>query len=117
MNVTIVLFSRELQAVISLPQLRCALYQAATSLLSATASPWLSPTVYRCSSCAQVPLADTLGPGPVQRRGAIGPELAVETGSQSLIDFLPSRLIGKHKTLTSPVSFSIASVPQLVDAS
>lgn len=67
------LFFRELQAVISLPQLRFALYQAAAGLLSATASPWLSPTVYRCSFCAQVPLADTLGP-----------ELAVETGSQSL---------------------------------
>lgn len=73
MNVTTVLSSRELQAVISLPQLRCVLYQAAAGFLSATASPWLSPTVYRCSSCAQVPLADTLGP-----------ELAVETGSQSL---------------------------------
>lgn len=55
-------------------------HKAVTGFLSARASPRLSPTVYRCSSCAQVPLAGTLGlvPNP-KGGGATGPELAVET--------------------------------------
>lgn len=115
-----------------LPQLRCAPLPTHTRLsgvLSATASPWLSPTVYRCSSCAQVPLAGTLGLVPNPEEVGLQAQSWQWKLTELMTDFLPGRVIGKHTTLTVPgfshgvlpCGFSSVasprSTPQAMDAS
>lgn len=113
MNVTIFLPSRELQAAaVSLPQLRCALlptHKAVTGFLSATASPGFLP-VCRGSSCAQVLLAGTQGLVPIPEEAGLQAQSWQWTLTELMTDFLPGRVIGKHKTLTVP-GFSHGVLP------
>lgn len=85
-------------------------HKAVTGFLSATASPRLSPTVYRCSSCAQVPLAGTLGLVPNPKEVGLQAQSWQWKLTELMTDFLPGRVIGKHKTLTVP-GFSHGVLP------
>lgn len=72
--------------------------------------PWLPPTVCRCSSCAQVLLAGTQGLVPNPEEAGLQAQSWQWTLTELMTDFLPGRVIGKHKTLTVP-GFSHGVLP------